>query len=362
MSRNNPLSKTKPAFHPMSIVDVDSLLQELAADAPCGPNLEYDPAFLALEQSVLGKPEVQYGDTITPAVPPEWKLVKQQAGEVLARSRDLRAAMPLLRALLALHGLPGFADGVRLLERLVAERWDSVHPQLDPDDDNDPTLRINSLATLADSATVLRELKESSFIVLPGLGPLSLRLLDQASGELPTPAGQSALALSSIEAALRDVAPEVMAAAVQAASQAHDSVVNIEVALVRQVGSSQALNLDALTRQLRRMRDLLAAHAAAPEASEAEADAPPAAEAGTPAGARAAPAAISGEINGRADVVRMLDKILAYYARSEPSSPVPMLLERAKRLAPKNFFEIMEELAPESMGQLNVIRGPQEEQ
>jgi type VI secretion system protein ImpA len=346
----------------MSIVDVDSLLQELTAEAPCGPNLEYDPAFFELEQSVIGKPEVQYGDVITPAVPPEWKQVKKQALELLGRSRDLRAAVPLLRALLALHGMPGFADGARLIERLIAERWDSVHPQLDPDDDLDPTLRINSLATLADAVTVLRELKETAFIQLPGLGPLSLRLVEQANGEVPVPEGQQALSLTSIEAAMRDVAPETLAAATSAAGAAFESIVNVETTLVRQVGSTQALNLDALTRPLRRIRDLLAAHQ--PAGQEAPAEAVAEGAAGPAAGAApaaAAPQAISGEITSRADVVRMLDKILTYYQRNEPSSPVPMLLERAKRLAPKNFFEIMEELAPDSMNQLMLIRGPQQD-
>jgi len=345
----------------MSIVDVDALLAELAADAPCGPNLEYDPAFLELEQSALGKPEVQYGNTIVPATPPEWKLVKKQAIDLLARTRDLRVAMPLVRALLALHAMPGFADGVRLLDRLVSERWDSVHPQLDPDDDNDPTLRINSLAMLADAATVVRDIKETPFIQLPGLGPLSVHVLEQAAGEAPVPNGQTAIAQASIEAALGDVPAAALVEAANAVTLAHDSVVNIEVALVRQVGSSHALNLDALTRQLRRMRDLLASHL--PQAGNADAT-PDAATTGAAAdGAAAASsgAPISGEIGSRADVVRMLDKILAYYRRHEPSSPVPMLLERAKRLAPKSFFEIMEELAPESMGQLNMLRGPQDQ-
>ena len=33
-------------------------------------------------------PEVQYGDTIVPAVPSEWKQVKKHAFDLLARSRD----------------------------------------------------------------------------------------------------------------------------------------------------------------------------------------------------------------------------------------------------------------------------------
>jgi len=348
----------------MSVVDVDALLQEVAADAPCGPNLEYDPAFMALEQEALGKPEVQYGKTIVPAEPPEWKTVRKQALDLLGRSRDLRVAVPLLRALLALHAMPGFADGIRLIERLVSERWDSVHPQLDADDDNDPTLRINSLATLADATAVIRDIKEAAFIQLPSIGPLSVRMLELASGELAAPKGQAVVAQATIDAALRDVPAATLRDAADAVTQAHDSVVNIEVALVRQVGNARTLNLDGLARQLRRMRDLLAPHLPQteepePMPDEAAAGTAPDAADGAVA-ARPAAASISGEINSRADVVRMLDKILTYYQRNEPSSPVPMLIERAKRLAPKNFFEIMEELAPESVNNLKVLRGPQE--
>lgn len=344
----------------MTIVDIDSLVQELA-DSPCGPNLEYDPVFLELDQAVLGKPEVQYGNTITPAVPPEWKVVKKLALELLTRSRDLRVALPLTRALLALHGTSGFADGIRLVERMLDERWDNVHPQLDPDDDNDPMLRINSLATLADASGVIRELKETPFLQLPGLGPLSIRLLDMAIGELALPAGQPHITVATITAAAADVDPQRLQESLDAAGRAYASAANIEVLLVRHVGSAQALNLDLLTRNLKRMRDFLAS--LAPAQAEAPAMEPDAqGDAATPAVAGALkPNTLVGEINSRADVVKMLDKMLAYYDKHEPSSPVPMLLQRAKRLAPKSFFDIMKDLAPDSVTQLSVIRGPQEE-
>jgi type VI secretion system protein ImpA len=343
----------------MSVVDVDFLLQEVDPAAPCGPNLEYHPAFLELEQAMLGKPEVQYGDTITPAVPPEWKQVRKLALELLEKSRDLRLAVPLARAQLALEGVTGFADGLKLIERLLEERWDSLHPQLDPDDDLDPTLRINSLVTLADAATVVREIKETAFLVLPGLGPLSLRVLDIASGELAVPEGHERLSLSSIEAALRDVDADRVVQAQEALARAHDSVANIEVLLVRQVGAAQSLNLDALVRQLRRARDLLAGQAAAQVSAATAAVQPGVENGGAPLAA--APAAISGEIGSRADVLRMLDKICAWYQHNEPSSPVPLLLERARRLVPKNFFEIMEDLAPDGIAQLTVISGARPE-
>ena len=348
----------------MRIVDVEALLQVLSEAEPCGPNLEYDPAFFELEQAALGKPEVQYGDTITPAVPPEWKVVKKQALDLLDRTRDLRVAVPLLRSLLALHGLPGFADGSQLIQSLVSMHWDSVHPQLDPDDDLDPMLRVNSLASLVDGATMLRELKEAVLVQLPGLGPLTLRSLEMASGELPTPEGQTAVSLATLEAGLRDADPEIAQAALEAATAAHDHVVELELELVRRIGSSQALNLDPLVRNLRRIRDFLGRQEGADDSVAETGEDSAAADGAAGAGAvrRQPSAGISGDIESRADVVRMLDKILAYYARHEPSSPVPMLLERAKRLAPKTFFEILEDLAPDSLDQVALIRGRLPEQ
>jgi type VI secretion system protein ImpA len=343
----------------MSTIDVEALLQEIEPGAPCGPNLEYDPAFLALEQEAIGKPEVQYGDTITPAVPPDWKQVRRMAGALLERSRDLRLAVHLLRANLALHGMVGLADGIELIDRLLAQRWDSVHPELDPDDDLDPTLRINSLAILADTGTLVRELKDATLLTLPGLGAFTIKLFEIANGEQAPAAGQEKIAVDSIARAIADVEPAQFAAGIDAIRRALDGVVNIELTLVRQVGSSQALNLDALTRPLRKAHEFLARQqqgGGAP-AQDAGAASDDAGLDGSGA-ARPARAGISGDIASRDDVVRMLDKLVQYYHRHEPSSPLPILLERARRLVPMNFFEIMQDLAPDGIAQLTVIRGP----
>ncbi len=342
----------------MSIIDVDALLLEIDSDAPCGPDLEYDPAFLALEQEALGKPEVQYGETITPAVPPDWKIVRRMAGELLERSRDLRLALHLARASLALSGIAGLAACLALIEGLLDRRWDSVHPLLDADDDNDPTLRINSLAILADSSTLVRELKDATLLTLPVLGALTIRLLDIANGDQPPPAGQDKIAISSIEHALADLDPEKLAASVDALKRALDSVVNIEVILVRQVGSSQALNLDALTRPLRKAYEFLARQQRGGAIEATEGDGTGGAAVSLDGAALPARAAASGEIANRDDVIRVLDKLVQYYARHEPSSPVPILLERARRLVPMTFFDILQDLAPDGISQLKVIRGP----
>ena len=352
----------------MGIIDIDALLVEIDSAAPCGPNLEYSAEFLELDLAILGKPEVQYGTNITPAVPPEWKQVKRLALDLVQRSRDLRLAVPLLRCLLALHGVAGLRDGLGFIERLLEERWETLHPQLDPDDDMDPMLRINSLAMLADAATVLKELKDSTLIVLPGLGPLSLRILDITSGELEPAKGQEKIAYASLAAALGDLDIEHVTTAAAALRQAFDSATNIEVILVRHVGSAQALNLSALTKSLKRGRDFLQEHVTLRTGAELPAEPAGIEEAALVQDAsadgvtplRAAAGVIGGEIVSTQDVVRMLDKILKYYQQHQPSSPVPLLLSRARRLAPMGFLDVLNDLAPDGMAQLLVISGPQE--
>jgi type VI secretion system protein ImpA len=67
-----------------------------------------------------------------------------------------------------------------------------------------------------------------------------------------------------------------------------------------------------------------------------------------------------GAIRSRDDVVRVLGQICEYYAANEPSSPVPILLRRAQRLVSMNFLDIVRELAPAGMSEIETIRGPEQ--
>jgi type VI secretion system protein ImpA len=56
-------------------------------------------------------------------------------------------------------------------------------------------------------------------------------------------------------------------------------------------------------------------------------------------------------------VVRLLECICAYYEKYEPSSPVPLLLTRAKRLVSKNFIDALRDIAPDAVAQAEAVRG-----
>ncbi|MDQ1832431.1 type VI secretion system protein TssA [Massilia scottii] len=326
---------------------------EFDEHASCGPNLEYDADFLALEELMRGKPEVQYGKTIVAAVEPEWKAVESLATALLERSRDLRIACPLVRASIALHGLRGLADGIALIDKLLTEHWGDVHPQLDPADDMDPTLRVNSLAMLADGDAVAGAVKDMLLVTLPGVGALTVRELEVANGELAPRPGSDKHTIQTLERAMAELpaAPLVQAAATL--RQAHGRTLAIEALLMHKLGAVNALNLGPLTRPLKRGLDFLDAELARRAALLPQIVAGPAG-----AVSQATP---DGAIASRADVLRMLERICAYYTHSEPSSPVPLLLDRAKRLVPMNFLEAMQDLAPDGVRQLLVVSGPCED-
>ena len=75
------------------------------------------------------------------------------------------------------------------------------------------------------------------------------------------------------------------------------------------------------------------------------------------AGGDQAGPALSGAVNSAQDVINALDKICDYYNRREPSSPIPLLLKRARRLVGKSFADIIQDLSPDAMNQIKVISG-----
>ena len=202
----------------MSNLDSEALLAPLDDDAPCGPCQEDATAFLALEDKLLGTPERQMGSVLEPARPPNWREVRTDALELLTRTRDLRLLLALTQAQVHLEGLSGLRDGLALLTETLRRYWDTVHPQLDPDDGNDPTLRVNILRGLADHDTLLLPLSKAPLLSAAGLGSLSLRDIRLAAGRHP--ADEPALDAQQVSALAQSMDAAALCAQQQAAQDA----------------------------------------------------------------------------------------------------------------------------------------------
>ena len=120
-------------------------------------------------------------------------------------------------------------------------------------------------------------------------------------------------------------------------------------------GSEATPSFDPLSAQLARMGQVLRAQLALR----------PGRRRGAAAGgdARRAPAAAArsvGVVKSRQDAIRALDAVADFFRRTEPSSPIPLFLERAKRLVSKDFLEVLADIAPEAVAQARAAGGLRE--
>lgn len=349
----------------MNDIALDALLAPIEGDAPTGPDLEYDAAFMAFERAASAKAEKVMGDEVKAAEEPDWPEVVNQAQALLARTKDLRVAVPLSVAWLRTRGMPGWAAGMGLLHGLLETYWDGVYPQLDAEDNNDPTARVNSIAPIADVMGALGYLHTTPFVQSPRLGRYSLRDLRIANGETKVAASADAgeegahagASLSEIEACCMDCPEEELAATIAAVRTSLEHAQAIDGIFNEHVGT-QGPDLKPLVTDLHALQKFLEPQMAKrhPEAGAAADGGDAAGDAGSASGGGAA-AANNGRINGPQDVTRRIDEICEYYARVEPSSPVPLLLRRAQRLVGLSFADLMQDLAPSGVSELQVISG-----
>lgn len=339
--------------------DYESLFAPISEDNPCGEDISYLPEFLELDTLIEGKAETQFSE----AVKPEWKVIARRCVDLFKISKHLQVATVLCVASLETKGLVGAADAAELLSKLLREYWESIYPRLDPDDKFDPLERMNIIGSLAspmgtfgDNYRFIERLAEAPLTNSPQLGRLSYSEVRREAGTDGTDAANEQLAH---EAAFRDTPPDELDAIANAIERLIGAFKDINTFLNSVPGSDKAPNFDQVMRQLAELSKAVAPYLAKPPEAAAPAGASGSAstsDPSTPSGA-APGRSVPGTIQNRSDVVAAIDRICEFYSRAEPSSPVPLMLQRAKRLVNSDFMSIMSDIAPDSLTNLKNLVG-----
>ncbi len=333
------------------MTDFDRFLAPIDGESPCGPDCEYDNEFLALTQAVAGKPEQQFGDTVIPAVEPDWRIVDGQCQALLERTKDLRVVAWLALAQTHLHGIVAFAAGLKLALVLCEQYWDSVHPRIEVDGDSDPYLRMNAIAAFSGSefsgeGALIQALRRSSLVKQPMV--LSFRDAELAFNKAP----EATYSLEQISSTLSDAlaAGNAEMAAVQ---DAYASYRALRALLDEKVSVAEAPDMDLLDGVLKPVAQGFERLKATD--SETSADGEVVGEEG--AGVVARGPGGSALVQNREDARRALDRVCEYLERNEPSNPASLFARRAQRLLSMPFLDIMRELSPDSMSHLEMLTG-----
>ena len=350
-------------------MDLDTLLLPIDEEHRSGEDLEYDQAFMDMGIAAQHGEERQKGDEILEAEEPDYKALKEKALEVMNRSHDLRAGVYLAEAELRLRGLDGFAEATSYLNRCLNEYWDTCHPQLDEDDDNDPTMRINAIYMLADPVRIIRGLRRTPLTDSRTFGKLSLREAEIASGKIEAPADMEDVPdAGRIAAAFKDTHTDTLEAMLASASAALDDVRAISEKFDSEtpgqgpeyVSAEAGGGYRRLIETLEQINNQLL-QATGGDVEVAEEAGEETEDGGAPAAAAPAAGGGVGQINSPADVQKALDRIISYYERHEPSSPIPVILIRAKKLVSADFLTIVRDMAPAGLEHVQLVGGIEDE-
>ena len=341
-------------------------LAPISAELPAGANLELDPDFGAMDRAAQGKPEVQYGSTIEPATPPDWKETASLAEALLTRTHDLRVLVQLATARLHLDGIPGFASVVATIRRELDVNWTHVHPQLDPEDDNDPMQRANALTLLRDPVRVVRTLRDLPLAGNARIGRVAWRDIAIMNGTLEADPSRPKVTSSEVLGLFRDTDKAQVAAVRDGLDSLLVEIAGISAAFDSHAGPGHGPDYDPLLKQLRDIQREVAHYQAAvadapqaePAAGETEpADGAPVADTRQPAGRGYASITSIAGLDKRDEALHALELAANYFRKHEPSSPLPLLIERARRLAGMDFMDILRDLAPDGLSQAQLVAG-----
>ncbi|MBZ9794818.1 type VI secretion system protein TssA [Mesorhizobium sp. ES1-4] len=376
------------------MIDLALWLDPIDGENPSGVDLRSNAAFHDLERLTEQQKKVEYQGNAKSEVdvPIDWPAVLAKSEELRPLGRDLRLLTLVTRALANEYQLAGLGEGLTLIARTFDQHWETMHPALrSAGTARDAALRrINALTDLQNGQDgLLKDLRKMTFFAPRPIGPIlgedlergaldeHVMLQEAASGlnaaekaALVSAHGQLVNRVRTACKAQIDQAGEAMTSFIADARAAITALEAVETALNARIEGSGA-TVPELKRFLQRLLTTLernsvagtSANGAAKPAQLPTAQAAPArnghgADAMASVANHAEPGAgLPDRISSRDDVVKCLDLVVAFYDRTEPSSPIPHLARRVRRMVHMDFVELMEDLAPSGLKEFRLLAG-----
>lgn len=321
------------------MIDVIQLLAPVPGAFPCGIDLEddgissADPVALS-QQGALFNLDALYSEARrADAEDAAWMIVLNQATDFLRINKHLRVAVYLCDAAMRKQRLEGLAAALGLLRKICETYWDDFHPL--PATPGGKQSRVNILSGLGGN-NFLAGLRNMPFVA--GVPEATLKAYEAAAEAGPN---DDTTARNFARSVLGNQAKETLDHALALATEAAEHVrwiankVDTEYSPDDDVDCGEFLSgVDGkLVQKVESIRRILL-HATGSPVAEA-----PAGQAAGTAPAMVAAADTGGFSKER--IRPMLDQIIDYYRDNEPSSPVPLLLLRAKRLMDLSFIDLV---------------------
>lgn len=347
------------------LVDPTALNESLAADAPCGPDLDLEGDLdfangIARVEGLLpasfftrdeeGKAQPFDRSTI------DFDKEHRALAALVERSRDLRVLALMARLSILDRDLAGFASTLQAVALLLQDRWEAVHPQ---GDGGDFGFRAAVLQSLDDMPTVMLPLQHVVLAQSRRHGAITFRAVMTADGEVPAREGETSLDRGDIERAMADAEPDALSARLGEITRVCEAVEAIRSATLAKAGHEGVVDLERIRVLAARIRGFVEAAAGGGDVAGTPPPGPDASDEEATVAGEVAPRTV-GPRPALATIAEASAALAAagrYLRRCEPSSPAEVLVRQAQGLIGKPFVEVMRILVPSRAAETTITLG-----
>ena len=348
------------------MIPFEEMAIPLEGENPAGENLEYDALYLEMDSLAVAVPDSQMGESKIEGRGPDWKKLRENCKSLWARTRDLRVASYLTVAETADGSLADCVAAFKLLLFLVRDMWDTMYPKLDPDDDNDPTERLNILTMLSPEPGAFNDpiMFISKFRTLRLVPVLPYTLRDHliSINEFEAADGQS-FTPDLIIGELMRVPPEEVEKQAVLATELRSTIESLCSSADGKLSSGFSLSMSSLQTEINKLCKFYSNYLQV-SGSKTETASEGPGEAGDAPSLAVQTASTGGSFNlaafkpnTRNDALLLLRKGAEYFQRQEPNSPIPLLVNRALRFSEMSFIDLLQDIVPDALSQGKRILG-----
>lgn len=333
---------------------LETLAVPLEGENPAGEDLEYDPRYLEMDSLAVALPDSQVGESRIEGRGPDWRKLREHCQSLWENTRDLRVVSYLIVAETALDGLEGCVEAFKLAFFLVRDMWEAMYPRLDPDDDNDPTERLNILSMLSPEPGAFND--PIMFIsifraqrLVPAL-PYTLRDHLISINEFEAAGGQ-AVDPNLIAGELMRLPPADIEKQADLVRILRETIEAVCTAVNEKISGGYTLSMASLINEANKLgkfyADCLQSYGGEAVSVAEGSNGKPEEETVSLPG----PAFNIGSYQAatRAEALLLLRKSGEYFQRQEPNSPIPLLINRALRFAEMSFIDLLEDIVPDAL-------------
>ena len=318
-------------------IELDQLVTALDGDQPSGPDLIYDPQRQEIEAAFDRPVDATGSEGDSPS---DWRATIRLITGQGQKTRDLTLPIYLMRAAALAGDLELVADGAEWLAQLVEQRWDDVHPQLDEVGYAGRKAPCESLTRIGEFVGPLLRVP---LLVHPRFGKYSGGDVIRFATD-----GTSADGYGMFRALIEATKPEDLTGLLERIDSIRGAIGRTDRVFTDRADGETGPNFKPTYEVIDKIRRAIASFAP----GESPAEATPAETGGeaAPSGAPSFSGSVpAGAISSRDDVARTLDALTAYFVRYEPTSPIPLLLRRAREWISLDFLSVLEDIVPNSL-------------